>query len=108
MDNNFKTVTLPLGALLLTAILALGALIGYSHSLLRADISDLRGEVSVMRGEVSVMRGELAGVRERLARVEVLVEANGKARPQAGAVGTAAARNGQIRRIAQTADHRGS
>lgn len=78
MDNNFKTVTLPLGALLLTAILALGALIGYSHSLLRADISDLRGEVTMMRGE-------LAGIRERLARVEVLVEANGKASPQAQA-----------------------
>ena len=29
------------------------------------------------------MRGELAGIRERVPRLEVLVEANGKARPQA-------------------------
>ena len=87
MDINFKTVTLPLGALLLTTILALGALIGYSHSLLRADITelrdDVRGDISALRSEVTAMRGELAGIRERVARLEVLVEANGKARPQA-------------------------
>ena len=87
MGNNFKTVTLPLGALLLTTILALGALIGYSHSLLRADITelraDVRGDISALCSEVMAMRGELAGIRERVARLEVLVEANGKARPQA-------------------------
>ena len=89
MDRNFKTVTLPLGALLLTTMLALGALIGYSHSLLRADITelraDVRGDISALRSEVTAMRGELAGVRERVARLEILVEANGKARPQAQA-----------------------
>ena len=94
MDNNFKTVTLPLGALLLTSILALGALISYSHSLLRADITELQaditelwadvcGDISALRSEVTAMRGELAGVGERVARLEILVEANGKARPQA-------------------------
>ena len=94
MDNNFKTVTLPLGAFLLTSILALGALIGYSHSLLRADITemqaditelwaDVRGDISVLHSEVTAMRGELAGVGERVARLEVLIEANGKARLQA-------------------------
>ncbi len=87
MGNNFKTVTLPLGALKLTTILTLGALIGYSHSLLRADITellaDVRGDISALRSEVTAMRGELAGIRERVARLEVLVEANGKARPQA-------------------------
>lgn len=107
MDNNFKTITLPLGALMLTAILALGGLIGYSHSLLRQDIatlradltsdiatlradltsdinglrremSDLRRELSDLRREVVDMRGELGSVRERVARVEVLVEGRGE------------------------------
>ena len=67
MDHNFKTITLPLGILLLTTMLALGALIGYSHSLLRADITelraDVRGDISALRSEVTAMRGELAGTR---------------------------------------------
>lgn len=100
MDNNFKTITLPLGAIMLTAILALGALIGYSHSLLRqdiatlrvdltsdiatlradvtSDINGLRREISDLRREVVDMRGELGGLRERVARVEVLVEGRGE------------------------------
>ena len=96
MDNSFKTITLPLGALMLTAILALGGLIGYSHSLLRQDIatlradltsdinglrremSDLRRELSDLRREVVDMRGELGSLRERVARVEVLVEGRGE------------------------------
>ena len=100
MDNNFKTITLPLGALMLTAILALGGLIGYSHSLLRQDIATLRAdltsdiatlradltsdinglrrEMSDLRREVVDMRGELGSLRERVARVEVLVEGRGE------------------------------
>ena len=98
MDNSFKTVTLPLGAIMLTAIVALGGLIGYSHSLLREDIatlradltsdinglrrevSDLRREVSDLRREVVDMRGELGSLRERVARVEVLVEGRAEGR----------------------------
>lgn len=89
MDNNFKTITLPLGALMLTALLALGGLIGYSHSLLRQDIATLRAgltsdinglrrEMSDLRREVVDMRGELGSVRERVARVEVLVAGRGE------------------------------
>lgn len=100
MDNNFKTITLPLGALMLTALLALGGLIGYSHSLLRQDIATLRAdltsdiatlradltsdinglrrEMSDLRREVVDMRGELGSLRERVARVEVLVEGRGE------------------------------
>ena len=89
MDNSFKTITLPLGALMLTALLALGGLIGYSHSLLRQDIATLRAdltsdinglrrEMSDLRREVVDMRGELGSVRERVARVEVLVAGRGE------------------------------
>lgn len=89
MDNNFKTITLPLGALMLTALLALGGLIGYSHSLLRQDIATLRAdltsdinglrrEMSDLRRKVVDMRGELGSVRERVARVEVLVAGRGE------------------------------
>lgn len=94
MDNSFKTIVLPLGAIMLTAILALGGLIGYSHSLLRediatsradlsSDINGLRREVSDLRREVVDMRGELGSLRERVARVEVLVagRAEGRAAP---------------------------
>ena len=91
MDNSFKTVTLPLGAIMLTAILALGGLIGYSHSLLRediaalrvdmtSDINGLRREVSDLRREVVDMRGELGSLRERVARVEVLVAGRAEGR----------------------------
>lgn len=90
MNNSFKTITLPLGALMLTALLALGGLIGYSHSLLRQDIATLRAdltsdinglrrEMSDLRREVVDMRGELGSVRERVARVEVLVAGRGEA-----------------------------
>ena len=100
MDNSFKTITLPLGALMLTALLALGGLIGYSHSLLRQDIATLRAdltsdiatlradltsdinglrrEMSDLRREVVDMRGELGSLRERVARVEVLVAGRGE------------------------------
>ena len=102
MDNNFKMITLPLGAIMLTAIVALGGLIGYSHSLLRDDIATLRAdvtsdiaelradvtndinglrrEVSDLRREVVDMRGELGSLRERVARVEVLVEGRAEGR----------------------------
>ena len=91
MDNNFKTITLPLGAIMLTAIVTLGGLIGYSHSLLREDIAELRAdmtsdinglrrEVSDLRREVVDMRGELGSLRERVARVEVLVEGRAEGR----------------------------
>lgn len=103
MDNSFKTVTLPLGAIMLTAIVALGGLIGYSHSLLRediaalrvdmtsdiaelradvtSDINGLRREMADLRREVVDMRGELGSLRERVARVEVLVAGRAEGRP---------------------------
>lgn len=56
MDNNFKTITLPLGALMLTAILALGGLIGYSHSLLRQDIATLRADLT---SDIATLRADL-------------------------------------------------
>ena len=84
MDNSFKTVTLPLGAIMLTAILALGGLIGYSHSLLREDIAALRvgmtSDINGLRREVVDMRGELGSLRERVARVEVLVAGRAEGR----------------------------
>ena len=84
MDNSFKTVTLPLGAIMLTAILALGGLIGYSHSLLREDIAALRvdmtSDINGLRREVVDMRGELGSLRKRVARVEVLVAGRAEGR----------------------------
>ena len=73
MDNNFKTITLPLGAIMLTAIVALGGLIGYSHSLLREDIATLRAD---MTNDIAELRADMTNDIAEL-RADVTSDING-------------------------------
>lgn len=74
MNENFKTVTLPL----LAAILALSGLIVGSHVTLRDDlgarIQKVQDDVNILRGEVRGLESQVSGLRERVAGLEGRME----------------------------------
>lgn len=73
MNENFKTVTLPL----LAALLALSGLIVGSHVTLRDDlgarIHKVQDDVNILRGEVRGLESQVSGLRERVAGLDARV-----------------------------------
>lgn len=73
MNENFKTVTLPL----LAALLAMAGLIVGSHITLRDDlgarIQNVQDDVNILRGEVRDLESQVSDLRERVAGLDVRV-----------------------------------